>query len=361
MKKRLTIIQLVSHFDMGGAERIAINISKSKNDGVEYHMVEVVQGTSPFTAEFIKELNESQIAYHRSPIRNNKLAILLFPFHFVRLLKEIKPDVIHTHTEMPDLALYLTHLVFPRSLKKVKIIRTLHNTQLWNQWKWLGNHVEQFMIRHRANVSNSKMITGTYQKEFGPDANIKLIYNGFSKIPQKTYENLVPGKINVLFAGRFVPQKGIDTLIDIVKVVDPNHFFFHIAGKGELEHELKRELEHRQNVSITGPIYNLSMYLGSFDYVLIPSVHEGLNSLSIEASLSATPVIINDIDGLNETVPEDYPLKVSQNSIEEYSAIFEKLKGLNSNMFAEKSYGYALEKFSMQKMQSEYESLYAQS
>ena len=46
---------------------------------------------------------------------------------------------------------------------------------------------------------------------------------------------------------------------------------------------------------------------------------EGLNSLSIESSINKVPVIINDIDGLNETLPQNYPLKVKNNCIDAVS------------------------------------------
>ena len=70
------------------------------------------------------------------------------------------------------------------------------------------------------------------KKEFGFDSNIKLIYNGFTAISQQIYPYIYSGKINILFAGRFVPQKGIPVLINIIKRVDEKVFYFHIAGKG---------------------------------------------------------------------------------------------------------------------------------
>lgn len=353
----MKVIQLVSHFDMGGAERIAINIAKSKS-GVEYHMVEVIRGHSHFTVEFLKELENAGIKYHRANITHNKIAIAVFPFHFYKILSDIKPDIIQTHTEAADLALYLTHLLFPWKLKSIKIVRTLHNTVLWDSWNRIGKYVEKYMIHHQANVSNSKMIMNLYQERYGTDNNITLIYNGFNPVTQKKYEKLVTGKKNVLFAGRFVNQKGIPSLISVINAVNSDIFHFHVAGKGELEKYLRDNLEGIKNVSITEPIFNLPQYLGSFDFVFIPSIHEGLNSLSIESSLNHTPVIINDIDGLNETVPAGYVLKAKDNSIEDYKRIFQLLETEDAKKFSNWTYSYALKHFSMQKMQNEYEKLY---
>lgn len=74
------------------------------------------------------------------------------------------PIAIHTHTEVPDLSLYWTCLLFPKIMKDIKIVRTLHNTVLWNKWKSIGGVVEKFMHKRKANISTSNMITCTYQK-----------------------------------------------------------------------------------------------------------------------------------------------------------------------------------------------------
>lgn len=177
--------------------------------------------------------------------------------------------------------------------------------------------------KNQANVSNSISVTEAYKKNFGPSLNIPLIYNGFKQSSQSQYEGLDynNNKIHILFAGRFVPQKGIESLIQIVEAVSEDTFDFTIAGTGPLSELLHTKLGNKSNVKIVPPISNLSSYIGSFDYVLITSIHEGLNSLSIEASYNGTPVIVNDIAGLNETIPSDWPLKfriITLNLIKRY-------------------------------------------
>ena len=36
------VFHIISHFDMGGAERVAVNIAKSGNPDIEYHIVELI-------------------------------------------------------------------------------------------------------------------------------------------------------------------------------------------------------------------------------------------------------------------------------------------------------------------------------
>lgn len=40
----MIVFQVISSFDLGGAERVAINITKSPNPNFKFHLFEVVKG-----------------------------------------------------------------------------------------------------------------------------------------------------------------------------------------------------------------------------------------------------------------------------------------------------------------------------
>lgn len=56
----------------------------------------------------------------------------------------------------------------------------------------------------------------------------------------------------------------------------------------------------------------------------MPSNHEGLALMPIEASLAYTPTIINNCPGLKDTLPEDWPLCVNNNSIPDFIELISK-------------------------------------
>lgn len=91
----MNVVQIVSHFDLGGAERIAINIAKSKESDINYHMIEVVRGSSNFSRDYMKELETAGIKYYRSPFTNSKMGIVFFP---IRLHCINKKSVSHSYT-----------------------------------------------------------------------------------------------------------------------------------------------------------------------------------------------------------------------------------------------------------------------
>ena len=163
---RNRVFHIITHFDIGGAERIAINISKSSSAKWEYHIVEVVRGTSDYSSAMIDELRTYNIKFHRSPIRNNKLGIILFPIWFLGIYLKFRPQIIHTHTEVPDLAIYLFHIVQKFTLQKIKYIRTIHNIKLWTDWGKIGSVVEKFFMRHHANIAISRAVQESYKTHY---------------------------------------------------------------------------------------------------------------------------------------------------------------------------------------------------
>lgn len=358
------IFHVITHFDVGGAERIAVNIATSTNSKLEYHIVELVRSYSKFSKTFIRELEESGVRYHRFYIPHvrfhylfERLAALLFPLWFCFIFKKYKPSVIHSHTEMPDLAVFLFFHVFPGWQKRCKIVRTIHNSCLWTGQKRTGRYVERFFRQH-INVGISKSVTESYKKVYG--LLLPIVYNGVAPVAQKTYPYLKEGVINILFAGRLEHEKGIDVLQQIIlSLREDKRFFFHVFGSGSLSKELDEALAKCPNVSINPPLFCVSQYMGSFDYMIMPSEFEGLGIISIEASFNGLPTIINSCPGLYETLPNDWPLKVNNNSLGEYMDIFTKtLLQVNRKDICKQAYSYVNQQFSIEQMRKGYEVIY---
>ena len=358
--KVLKVFHVIPHMDLGGAERVALNIADTKNRNIASHVMEVYRGTSDFSTRMKQELNALGVQYHTSPIRHKKLAILLFPFHFWLTYLKYRPDIIHAHTEITDLSLWLFRKIsWLFFWVRPRYVRTIHNTELWNEWKWVGRIVERYYVKHKCNVSISKSVSQAYT--YG-QSDIPLIYNGVKVVDQKPFPHLVDGKVNVLFAGRLEHQKGVEQLVEVVTALKSDgRFHFYIVGSGTLEQMVKDSLGSFDCVSIFDKVYALSQYLGSFDYLFMPSNHEGLPLTCIEASLAHTPSIVNWCEGLNETLPADWPLMVMDNDINDFVDLFSnKLLTYDHKVLADKAYDYVAQKFSVIRMQESYEKLYAE-
>ena len=362
---KMVVFHVISHLDVGGAERVAFSIASSTNPAVDYHIVEVIRGRSAFTQHMIRELRQRHIAYHRSYVPAirfhylfEKLATWLFPLWFLWLFLCYNPAIIHSHTEIPDLAVYRFFQWFPWLLRRVGLVRTIHNTQLWTGMSHTGQHVEAFFQAHSANIAISESVQESYQKRYA--ALPPIIYNGVAPVEQRRYAQLKMGKINVLFAGRFEEQKGIDVLIAVIKALEKDErYHFHVMGSGTLQALVEHELSGMSHVSLSAPLAHLSHYLASFDYLFMPSRFEGLSILALEANFNGLPIVGNACPGLRDTLPTDWPLFVSNNDMSAYLQLFSvQLQTFSRAQLQQQAYEFVAQHFSMATMQQRYEAVY---
>ena len=395
---------LITHFSLGGAERVAANIAESQTHGMEYHVVEIMRGRTAYTPKFIAELEQAGVRCHRSwmPDVNfhflfERIAALLFPLRMLYIMLRWHPDVIHTHTETPDLALYVFSRLFPFMLRRVKIVRTIHNTRLWTGLPRTAQWVEAFFKSRNANIAISDSVRDSYADRFGEVP--PIINNGVAEVEQKDYFNTqhskpktqnsklnaqhsanlntstsqhlniqhsTPQHLNILFAGRLEPQKGVVVLCEVLKMLAGDaRFLFTIAGDGSQRTLVEQTLADIAsagkplNAQLVPPIFGLAGYMQSFDYLFMPSEFEGLSMLSMEASLNRLPVIANACPGLADTLPADWALLAHNNSLNDYRRIFnELLPTADHDALTQRAYDFAKDRFSVRTMQERYEARY---
>ena len=375
---------LITHFSLGGAERVAANIAESQTHGMEYHVVEIMRGRTAYTPKFIGELEKAGVRCHRSWMPDvsfhflfERIAALLFPLRMLYIMLRWRPDVIHTHTETPDLALYVFSRVFPRMLRRVKVVRTIHNTRLWTGLPRTAQWVEAFFKSRNANIAISDSVRDSYADRFGEVP--PIINNGVAEVEQKDYFNTQQtkfktqnsklktqnSKLKILFAGRLEPQKGVVVLCKVLKMLAGDaRFFFTIAGDGSQRTLVEQTLAEIAaegkplNAQLVPPIFGLAGYMQSFDYLFMPSEFEGLSMLSMEASLNRLPVIANACPGLADTLPANWSLLAHGNNLDDYRRIFNLLPTANRNALTKQAYAFAKERFSVRTMQERYEAWY---
>ena len=231
-------------------------------------------------------------------------------------------------------------------------------TQSLNQWAQIGKKVEYFYSKKHANIAISESTQQCYQHIYGETP--QIIFNGLQSVEQKKFNHIIADKINILFAGRLEYQKGVDQLIEVVKALKDNpKFYFHVVGNGSMKEKVHKALEPLSNASLYDKIFGLNQYIGDFDYLFMPSNHEGLALMPIEASLAHTPTIINSCPGLKDTLPETWPLKVNDNKVDDFIRLILSLEDTTYyEEYASIAYGYAKTNFSIEKMQFEYEQIY---
>ena len=151
--------------------------------------------------------------------------------------------------------------------------------------------------------------------------------------------------------------------MDVIEKLDKKFdakICFHFVGDGPLKEKVTTLANERKNVLMYGAVGNLAGKIYDFDYLIVPSRFEGLGLISIESSLSKVPVIAAKAPGLDETLPEDWPLFFNLNRKDELVDIFEKIinAAFDHQQLQEDAFTFVSKKFSMVEMAAGYSSIY---
>lgn len=130
-----------------------------------------------------------------------------------------------------------------------------------------------------------------------------------------TSADVVAGAI--LFAGRLVPVKQVDVLLDAVAILRRQDPVWHlqVVGDGPLRSQLEQRADALgidEAVEFTGQLepQKLATRLRQTAVVVVPSRWETNSVVALEALCSATPVVSSDVGGLRELVTGDRGIRV---------------------------------------------------
>lgn len=367
------IFQLISSIQLGGAEIVAFDLAKygGKNlpDLTEISVVELYRTKNSYAHFKMKELKDKNIPVITLCNGPKRISLLFGPFRLILLILKEKPNIIHSHTDLPDFVLSVSLRILALfGIKTPRIIRTIHNTQLWRTHHTVGKFTES-VYNDEAVAAVSSYAMKAYEQlrtKYGLSIsrNRQIIYNGCVVPEQRPHPfKIDKNKINIAFCGRFEDYKGMETLILAIPEIGclyPDQFLFHIIGDGTYKKQLVQLSQQRDDMILYDPVPNISTMFYAFDYLWMPSHFEGLTLISIESSFSGVPVIASFAPGLDETLPENWPLKFHLDKEQELYTIFGNIKnGIYNRAELQKiSYDFVNKRFSLNEMIRSYNIIY---
>lgn len=239
-----------------------------------------------------------------NPITDMKL---LKSYH--KLLKEIKPDVVLTYTIKPNIyggiccrfrkVSYIVNItglgsVFEKGGILQKIVVFLYRMALkkaaciFFQNQNNQQVFEKFKIKGKA-------------AQLVPGSGVNLDRHRFEEYPSKE------GPVKFLYAGRIMKEKGIDELLYAAEQIQRRYMnvIFEIVGKYEDDYKsIIEEYEQKGIIHLVEYQKDMHPYYQSAWAVLMPSYHEGMSNVILEAAATGRPVIASDIPGCREGFEE---------------------------------------------------------
>jgi len=242
-------------------------------------------------------------------------------FALKKLVKQIKPDVIHAHWIIPQG--FISALV--HKLTGVKYVVTTHGGDIFGLQGKIPTTMKKFTLRNAKDITVvSTAIKKEIEEKIDSKLNVKVIPMGVdSKLfnPDKKDHKIkkqygINGSF-LLFVGRLSEKKGVRYLIEAMpEVVKHNpKTKLMIIGGGELEKELKElaiKLNMQNNIIFKGPIPNkdLPKYYATADIFIGPSIvakggdTEGFGLTFVEAGMSGCWLIGTNVGGILDIIKD---------------------------------------------------------
>ena len=350
-KKKIAI--LLPSFEFGGAEtmvaQLVNQINKEKFD-VYLILKKEIKKNALFDSILDKKIKIFSI-------NNNSKFNVKSIIQMYKLLKNIKPAIIHTHLHTyPYVLLY-------SFLHRIKILHTIHNTPSMESKK-IGQRILKILFKLNIAVPVGISDTITSQiKDHYKVKNVETIYNPVNILKFYNVKKVKSSNFTFINVGRMTEQKNQKLLIKTFSNLLIKYPFCRliICGDGALKEELKSLAKDKgimDKINFTGNVSNIEDYYSASHVFILSSIYEGLPMTALEAMSSSLPLILTDVGGNKDLIKENGFL-INSNSEEElykameYMIINEEQRVLFANNSLSES-----KKYDIKVITKKYEELY---
>ena len=246
-----------------------------------------------------------KLGVHRIAIRREPLPIdALVWARFLRLIRRVKPDVLHGHgakagafirlnTAPKDaIRVYTPHggsLHFPLTTLKGNIYGRLE--------RYLMNSTDLFLFE-------SAFALNTYQRTIGkPEGLVRCVFNG---VTAAEFDPIVKAEdaTDVVYVGEFRHIKGADLLIDAVAQLRAGGkpVTLTLAGDGEESDSLKAQVQRLGLADAVRFIGHVKARYGfsKGSLLVVPSRGDSMPYVVIEAAAAGVPMVAANVGGIPE-------------------------------------------------------------
>ena len=222
------------------------------------------------------------------------------------ILKQEKPDLVITYSIKPNIyAGYLCGKMKIPFCANVQGLGTAFQKALLSDlvtvmYRTAFRKVENVFLENQANAQAfvRRRILPAKKEVVLSGAGINLEEYRYRQYPDNE-------KVHFLYLGRIMKEKGMDELFGAVEQLRKDGCEFILDLVGFFEDEYKKQVEQLQSEGIVrfyGFQENPKPYYARTDCVVLPSYHEGMSNVLLEAAASGRAIITTDIPGCREAV-----------------------------------------------------------
>lgn len=231
-------------------------------------------------------------------------------FRYRRMLRDIKPDMVITYTIKPNIygGMACRMMRIPYAVNITGLGSAIEN----------GGWLKKFVLAlYKPALKSAKVVffensgnrdalvaTGVVPK--GRDAVLNGAGVNLGDYPYQPYPQ--DGPVRFLFVGRVMHEKGVDELFSAAgcaKREFGDGVEFHIVGSFEEAYKpVMDRLESEGVVKYHGYQSDIKPFYAMAHCIVLPSYHEGMSNVLLEAASSGRPIITSDVPGCREAVDD---------------------------------------------------------
>ena len=257
----------------------------------------------------IKELADAGCHVRKTPINRrgmNPFQDIKLYRQYRQLLKEYRPKTVLTYTIKPN-------IYGGEACRKMHIPYITNITGLGTSFE-RGGAVQKLVTEmYKSTLKDADCVF--FQNNYNRDVlekagihwkkDIVLPGSGVNLEKHSVMPYPVKGACEFLFVGRVMKEKGIEEFLYSAEKYHSDQVKFGIVGYCEEEYEERlKKLNDQGIVSFYGFSTDMPKYYEEAGAVVVPSYHEGMSNVLLEASASGRPVIASDISGCREAVDD---------------------------------------------------------
>jgi len=309
-RRPVRVLEVLGRMDRAGVEVRAVNLLR-RLDPREFRLEFAVTSGAPGSLDGeIRDLG-GEVYYCRVDWR--------FPWRFPRLLREVRPDVVHSAVAtFSGVVLTLARLAGVRRRVAYFVSSAdRHGTSL-------RGRVQRALARALIDWSATDIIAvceaamrGMWRENWRLDSRCRVIYNGVELEPsgvaiaaRRRAEEIAaddPDVVTLAHVARPDPLKNRARAIEVLAALRTRSVQARLRVVGRQDPAetaeltvLAERLGVAAHVEFTGEVREIPRLLAGCSLLLVTSLHEGLPTVVLEALAVGTPVLSSDLPGVGE-------------------------------------------------------------
>jgi glycosyltransferase involved in cell wall biosynthesis len=303
---RTHILFVIPTLTGGGAERVFITLLRHFNRQRFRLTVAVVDTRDAvFLKDIPPDVTVIDLACSRVRYALGKLC---------RLIWKLRPDTVLSTLDHLNVGLVIMRFFWPPGVKlfirpAVRLSDYLRNRSLATVWRVL---LRLIMTRADGVIFQSQQLEADFCATFRTNVpKSTVIHNpvdiqrtrALSEAHIEGKKGYTPGYFHLVAAGRLLPQKGFEFLIEAMAYLAEKRVCLTVLGEGKLREELENMTAR---LHLTGAVRFLGFQANPYPFFkhanlfVLPSIYEGFPNVVLEAIACGTPVIATALPGLTE-------------------------------------------------------------